>query len=67
MMRGTIVIITAGMAMIFLKKKQYVHHWASLVTIFIGVFLVGLSSMLYESGGSGGETKPLGIILIIVA
>lgn len=66
MMRGTIVIICAGMSMIFLKKRQYRHHWLSLLTIFIGVFMVGLSSLLYENNESGSGTKPLGIILVLV-
>lgn len=42
MMRGIIVVITAGMAMIFLGRKQYIHHWLSLITIVLGVFIVGL-------------------------
>jgi len=66
MMRGTIVIICAAMSMIFLKKKQYLHHFLSLGTIFIGVFMVGLSSLLYGSSG-GTETKPLGIILVLIS
>ena len=68
MMRGTIVIITALMAMVFLKKKQYKHHWASLITIFIGVFMVGLSSLLFtDAGHSTNSTSALGIILVIAA
>jgi drug/metabolite transporter (DMT)-like permease len=67
MMRGTIVIITALMALIFLKKKQYSHHWASLASIFIGVFMVGLSSLIYKPEGNSDSTSALGIILVIVA
>jgi len=67
MMRGAIVIITALMALIFLKKKQYSHHWASLITIFIGVFLVGLSSLIYPKGDHAESTSAIGIILVIVA
>jgi len=68
MMRGTIVIITALMALIFLKKKQYSHHWASLITIFFGVFLVGLSSLLYPATDKNEDTSSaIGIILVIVA
>jgi drug/metabolite transporter (DMT)-like permease len=56
MMRGTIVIITALMALIFLKKRQYKHHWASLITIFVGVFMVGLSSLIFpEEAGSNSD------------
>lgn len=67
MMRGIIVLIVAAFAMIFLKKKQYVHHYSSLAVIFIGVFMVGLSSLLFPDSGAASETKPLGIILIIIA
>ena len=68
MMRGTIVIITALMAVIFLKAKQYRHHWLALLVLFIGVFLVGLSSLLFpDTPHSGESTGALGIILIIIA
>jgi len=68
MMRGTIVIITAVMALVFLKKKQFKHHWAALISIFIGVFLVGLSSLLFpDNAGSSDSTSALGIILVIAA
>lgn len=50
MLRGAIVIITALLAVIFLKKKQYRHHITSLAVIFIGLALVGVSSI--DSGES---------------
>jgi len=54
-MRGFVVIIVAAMSMIFLKKKQYIHHFVSLGVIFIGVFLVGLSSIVNpDDGGDSG-------------
>jgi len=42
MMRGFIVVITAIMAVIFLGRKQYMHHIISLLFIVIAVILVGL-------------------------
>lgn len=66
MLRGMIIIITAIMAIIFLKKKLYRHHWSSIACIFIGVAMVGLAAMLF-SNGSGQETKPQGLILLLVA
>lgn len=41
MLRGTIVIITAFLSVVFLKKKQYAHHWVSLMSILLGVGIVG--------------------------
>ena len=67
MIRGIIVLITAGMAMIFLKKKQYIHHFSALAVIFIGVFLVGLSSLIHPEEGTGSSTSALGIILLVVS
>jgi drug/metabolite transporter (DMT)-like permease len=51
MLRGTIIIITAGMAIIFLKRKLYRHHWSSIAVIFTGVFLVGLAALLIKNPG----------------
>lgn len=41
MMRGSIVLITAILSMIFLKRKQYLHHFVSLCMIVAGVASVG--------------------------
>lgn len=67
MLRGVIVLIVAGMAMAFLKKRQYKHHYISLLVLFTGVFLVGLSSMIFPEEGTDSSTSGLGIILVIVA
>jgi len=73
MMRGFIVIVTAAMAMIFLGKKQYAHHFISMILITGGVTMVGAFNIIYsEDKKDGGEskstpTKPLGIILLLIA
>lgn len=71
MMRGVIVVITAGMAMIFLGRKQYCHHWLSLGTIVTGVFIVGLVGVTMSKKGddedSGSQTTFLGILLLCIA
>jgi drug/metabolite transporter (DMT)-like permease len=67
MMRGIIVIIVAGMARVFLKKPQFKHHLVSLATIFLGVFVVGLSSVVFAESSGGEETSPLGIILLLIS
>ena len=68
MMRGIIVFITAILAVLFLKRKQYVHHWTALSMIIFGVFLVGLATQVEATGGGNySKTDPLGIILLIIS
>jgi drug/metabolite transporter (DMT)-like permease len=77
MMRGIIVVITAIMAVIFLGKKLYIHHWLSLLSIVIGASIVGWTATHYAEAdfkelNPGQEykpddagTKPLGLFLLI--
>lgn len=67
MMRGLIVLVTAGMSMIFLGRKQYRHHYISLLTIVIGIVLVGYASLSKSGNSTDITTKPLGIILVLIA
>ena len=73
MMRGFIVVITAGMAMFFLKKKQYFHHYISLFAIVLAIASVGLVGIGINNQSSGQATKDgdkttaFGLILLIVA
>lgn len=67
MLRGMIIIVTAVMSIIFLKKKLYRHHWSSIAVIFTGVFMVGLAALVWPDSGSGNETKSLGLIMLVVA
>jgi drug/metabolite transporter (DMT)-like permease len=67
MLRGMIIIITAAMSIIFLKRKLFLHHWSSIAVIFLGVFLVGLASVLWPDTSGGSSTGALGIILLIIA
>ena len=65
MLRGMKIIITAGLSIVFLKKKLYRHQWTSILIIFIGLILVGIAVLL--SSNNGIETKPLGVIILLVA
>ena len=68
MMRGTIVVITAFLALVFLGRKQYAHHWISLFTIVLGVFFVGfVSIMASRSMPSAEATSVTGILLLLLA
>jgi len=68
MLRGISVLVVASMAMIFLKKKQYIHHFTALGVLFVGVLLVGVASFINEpTDGSDETTTILGVMLVIVA
>ena len=68
MMRGFVTVITALMSIVFLKKKQYRHHWTGLALICCALGEVGYVAIALgepEDGlvGSVG----LGIALLIIA
>lgn len=67
MMRGVIVVITALMALLFLGRKQYAHHWTSLFTIVFGVFIVGMVNIMASQKDSGSATSIVGILLLLLA
>lgn len=53
MMRSSSIIFTALFSMIFLKRKLYRHHWTGLFTMVLGICLVGVASMMSNSGSKG--------------
>ena len=67
MLRGIKIIITAAFSIIFLKKRLYRHHWTSICCIFLGLILVGVAVLMATDTGKGIETKPLGVIILVVA
>jgi len=80
MMRGIIVVITAILAVVFLGRKQFRHHWTSLFMIVLGVVIVGWVALAYgtadakrmaektgEPVGDEATTTALGIILLLIS
>jgi drug/metabolite transporter (DMT)-like permease len=68
MLRGMIIIVTAVMSILFLKRKLFRHHWSSVGVIFLGVALVGLAAVLEsQKEGNSSEIKPLGLVLLVIA
>ena len=69
MMRGFINVVAPILSIIFLKKKQYLHHWVSIACIVLGVAEVGYIAIKFEdsedeSGSAGSVT--FGIILLLI-
>lgn len=66
MLRGAIIIITCAFSIIFLSKYPKNYQWLGVGIVFLGVFLVGLSSQIYASKG-GEETNILGILMLLAS
>ena len=58
---------SAMCSIIFLKRKQYAHHWLGVVCIVLGVSAVGAVAMAKDNDDSSNGSTGLGIILIIIA
>jgi len=68
MLRGSVVIFTGIMSVVFLKRKLQAAQWIGMVFVLIGLAFVGLSSVLFSSGDDSNAPNPLlGDILIICA
>ena len=67
MMRGIIVVITAGLSVALLKRKQFLHHWVSLMLIVFGVALVGVVGIIESQKSDQNITTVEGIILLLLS
>lgn len=70
MMRGIVTLFCAVFSMIFLKKKQYRHHWTGLFCICAALGWVGYVAVaLSDNSGDNGlvGSVGLGIVLLIIA
>lgn len=65
MLRSSVVVFSALLALIFLKRKLYRHHVTSILIIVAGIFLGGLSQVL--SSTKDLVFKPIGFIIVLVA
>ena len=66
MLRGGIIVITCIYMILFLKKYPKNYQWLGVGFVFVGIFLVGLSSMLYKDNGKK-SANPFGIIMLLVS
>lgn len=60
MTRGMLVIWVGLFSVMFLKKRLHLYQWFALVTVVLGVSLVGLAGTLYgDDGGKSASTGEL--------
>lgn len=67
MLRGSVVIFTGIMSVVFLGRKLFAFHMVGMLLVLIGLLLVGASSVL-DSGSSSSASNPLlGDALVVAA
>ena len=71
MMRGSIVVITAILSIIFLNRKLFRHHWTGIIVLVLGICIVGWAASSNpnkpDSADSDDNNYSLGIILLLAA
>lgn len=70
MMRGGTIITTAIFSRYFLKTKVQRYQLVGCALAFVGVFVVGLSNMLFKSNNSTDASASLqiaGYVLILIS
>ena len=64
MLRSSIILFTALLAFIFLKRKFYRHHLTALVAIVLGIFLVGYAGVVNSTNEAA--TSVWGIVILLI-
>lgn len=67
MLRGSVVIFTGIMSVVFLKRKLFAFHMVGMLLVLIGLLLVGASSVLDSSTSSSASNPLLGDALVVAA
>jgi drug/metabolite transporter (DMT)-like permease len=68
MLRGSVVIFTGILSVLFLKRKLAPYRWVGMALVLVGTAAVGTSSFVCKDDSSTGARNPtVGNILIIVA
>jgi drug/metabolite transporter (DMT)-like permease len=55
MMRGGTIIVTLFLSKVFLKNKAEKHQIIGSIFAFFGVFIVGLSNVLFSDSSTGSS------------
>ena len=67
MLRGAVIIFTALLSVGFLGNKLYLFHWVGMITVIVGLIVVGLGDVIGESGSSDAHSVLTGDLLIVLA
>ncbi|KAL5484259.1 hypothetical protein EMCRGX_G020721 [Ephydatia muelleri] len=70
MLRGSVIIFTGLLSVAFLGNRLKIHHWVGMVTVIVGLVVVGVGDYVFFNGGSSGldkNTVLAGDLLIVLA
>jgi len=75
MLRGSVIIFTAALSVIFLKRRLYAYNYVGIGSVIVGTVLVGLQSKICPAAAGAACSAPasalslstVGNILIIAA
>jgi len=68
MMRGAIIVFSAILAVIFLKRKLRAFHWIGVAVTVIGLCLVGFAAVMQQTPSNPrSDHATLGVLLVLVA
>lgn len=67
MLRGAIIVFTALLSVVWLKKRLMMFHWASIAVVVLGICIVGAESIIQESASGQNGGRILGMSLILAA
>ena len=67
MLRGAVIIFTALLSVGFLGNKLHLYHWFGMLTVIIGLIVVGLGDVIGESGSNNANSVLTGDLLIVAA
>ena len=70
MLRGSVIIFTGLMSVAFLGNKLKTHHWVGMVTVIVGLVVVGIGDYVFFNGSGSGLDKYTvlaGDLLIVLA
>ena len=62
MMKGISIVYVGLLSLLFLKRKMYCHHWSSMLTVTLGVCVVGIASLIATDNDS---TSISGILILL--
>jgi hypothetical protein len=71
MLRGSIIVFSGILSVVFLKRKLYLFHWIGILTTTLGLGAVGISSIFSDNSGSaasdsGAAMAAFGVFLVII-
>ncbi|CAI2369522.1 unnamed protein product [Moneuplotes crassus] len=66
MLGGFLILSVDVLSIIFLKKKQYRHHWIGIISIFMGIALVATTALM-SKGDSSSKNPALGVPVLLIS